>query len=76
VLPVFPSRVPRESVERQLAPVFAECDDLWYVRSRPWDSDPHGYVKAALERHYRRVQLLEYNGVEVFRYSSGNIHQP
>lgn len=74
VRPVFAGRVSRESVERQLAPVFAECDNVWYVRARPWDSDPNRFVAEALEQRYHREQVIEYNGVKVFRYAAGIIH--
>lgn len=41
---------------------------LWYVRSRPWFDDPHGWIVAALEGRYRRMARHELEGVEVYLY--------
>ena len=74
VRPIFASaRVPRESVDSQLATVFAECETLWYLRARPWANDADAYIVEALEARYRRLQLIEYDGVELFHYASGDL---
>jgi uncharacterized membrane protein len=76
-LPVYPvyasARVPRSSVDRQLARIFADCQNLWYVRAREWVNDPDGDLLAAFEKQYQRAQLVEFNGVELYLFRSRDL---
>ena len=55
-------------VDRQLGEVFAWCNSVWYVRARPWVDDPDGYLVDQISDHYRQLQLVEFEGVEVYHF--------
>jgi uncharacterized membrane protein len=59
---------PREVVDRQLNEVFAWCNSVWYVRARPWVDDADGYLIDRIAGHYRELQLVEFEGVEVYHF--------
>jgi hypothetical protein len=76
VRPVFASaRIPRESVDRQLASALAECDGVWYVRAREWANDPDGYILDSLGQRMTPLQTIEFDGVTVFRFVPGHLQQ-
>lgn len=75
VHPVFAApRVSKESVDAQLADAVADCSNVWYVRARPWVNDPDGYLVDTLDARCSRLQLIELEGVEIYRYASGHSH--
>jgi uncharacterized membrane protein len=76
IRPVFASsRIPRESVDRQLANALAECGGVWYVRAREWANDPDGYILQALAQRLTLLQTIEFDGVTVFRFTAGHLPQ-
>jgi len=60
---------PRVIVDRQLQEVFAWCNSVWYVRARPWVNDPDGYVLSRISGHYGEMQVVEFEGVELYHFS-------
>jgi uncharacterized membrane protein len=46
----------------------AEKRYLWYVRARAWVDDPHGELRATLDRRFPRVGVFRLPGVEVLLY--------
>ena len=51
------------------ARTMGECDVVWYVRSREWDSDPSGRLPRALEKTYKETErVYGLTGVQVFKY--------
>jgi len=69
VHPVFGEGVPEESVTRQLDTVFAACNEVWYVRARPWVDDADGAIAAAFLDRYTLVETTRFHGVELMRLS-------
>ena len=59
---------PRDSVDRQLSEVFAWCNSVWYVRARPWVDDADGYVMGQISDHYRTLQIVNFEGVELYHF--------
>lgn len=64
---VFANGVPRDSVQRQLDEVFAACNEVWYVRARPWVDDPDGTIVASFRERYREMETTRFHGVELIR---------
>jgi mannosyltransferase len=65
-------REPAGMVERQLQDLYSSCPSFWYVRARPWVDDPDGSVLAAIESRYHAVEEMNFPGVRVIHFSSGN----
>ncbi len=61
-----PSGQNREQLETRLAGVFAECNRVWYIRSRPWVDDPAGTVLETFRRNYRQSDVIYFDGVDLF----------
>jgi uncharacterized membrane protein len=59
---------PRAVLERQLREIFAWCNSVWYIRARPWVDDPNGYVLERMSDHYRELQLVDFDGVQLYRF--------
>ena len=59
---------PREVVDRQLREVFAWCNSVWYVRARPWVDDADGYVMGRVSDHYQQLQVIHFEGVELYHF--------
>jgi mannosyltransferase len=43
-------------------------DHLWLVELRPWETDPKGIVKAALDTSYNVLAHQAFPGVDIYRY--------
>jgi len=65
---VFAAGIPDESVERQLAGVFAACNQVWYVRARPWVDDADGKLFESFLGRYTLVETTRFHGVELLRF--------
>jgi len=63
-----PIGTPRERFDEQLGRVLAACGEIWYVRSRPWSYDPHDRALAALDEERTRSEVVEFDGVTVYRF--------
>jgi len=60
---------PPAVVEERIARTMGDCDVVWYVRSREWDSDPAGEIPLALEKAYKETErVYGMTGVQVFKY--------
>ena len=53
-------------MENDLEKVFANCDELWYVRAREWANEGMGYLPDALAREYDMSEVKQYDGVTLF----------
>jgi hypothetical protein len=58
--------------ERQLQDLYSSCPSFWYMRARPWVDDPDGSVLAGIEARYHAVAEMNFPGVRVIHFSSGN----
>jgi hypothetical protein len=65
-----PPGLARAVVDRRLAPLFAWCNSLWYIRARPWVDDGDGYVLERLSSRYRRSQVIQFDGVELIHFEA------
>ncbi|UCG51263.1 MAG: glycosyltransferase family 39 protein [Candidatus Latescibacterota bacterium] len=63
-----PPGTPLERVDQQVEGLFANCDTVWYLRAREWVADPEGYLVGELDRRYHQAELIELNGVTLYRY--------
>jgi uncharacterized membrane protein len=59
-------------MERQLQDLYSSCPSFWYLRARPWVDDPDGSVLSAIQSRYRAVEEMDFPGVHVIHFSSGN----
>jgi len=65
-------REPAGVMDRQLQELYASCPSFWYVRARPWVDDADGSVLAAIQLHYRAAEEMNFPGVRVIHFTSGN----
>jgi hypothetical protein len=65
-------REPAGVMDRQLQDLYASCPSFWYVRARPWVDDADGSVLAAIQSHYRAAEEMNFPGVRVIHFTSGN----
>jgi protein-S-isoprenylcysteine O-methyltransferase Ste14 len=65
-------REPAGMTERGLQDLYSSCPSFWYLRARPWVDDPDGSVLAAIEARYHAVEEMNFPGVRVIHFSSGN----
>jgi 4-amino-4-deoxy-L-arabinose transferase-like glycosyltransferase len=65
-------REPAGMTERQLQDLYSSCPSFWYMRARPWVDDPDGSVLAGIEARYHAVAEMNFPGVRVIHFSSGN----
>ncbi len=64
-----PAGTPSAVTEERVARWMGECEVVWYVRSREWDSDPSGDIPRALGKTYRETEsVYGMTGVQVFKY--------
>lgn len=62
----------RDRVDAQLAPLFAACNSVWYVRARAWVDDYNDYLLHSVESRYTVVEEARFDGVEVFHFQRKN----
>jgi hypothetical protein len=41
---------------------------LWLIEIRPWESDPHGQIRAVFDKLGRRSGYKKFSGVEIYIY--------
>jgi hypothetical protein len=58
---------PRALSER-LQKLGEDHDHLWLVAVRPWEVDPTGRVKSALDAEYPLIQRQQFPGVDIAAY--------
>jgi uncharacterized membrane protein len=58
----------RSRVDAQLAPLFAACNSVWYLRARPWVDDPDGYLTGELRARYTVVEQAQFDGLRVIHF--------
>jgi uncharacterized membrane protein len=61
-----PPGTPHSRVDKQLQPVFAKCDTVWYIRAREWADDSDGYLLDLLQQNYTMSEVIVLDGVTVF----------
>jgi hypothetical protein len=61
-----PNAAPTMSHDAQLAPVFANCDRVWFVRAREWVAEPNDEILERMNAAYRVTERVEYDGVTLF----------
>jgi uncharacterized membrane protein len=59
----------RERLDTRLEVIFAECNSVWYLRSRPWVDDADGYVLETCRSRYRQSDVIYFDGVELFYFT-------
>jgi hypothetical protein len=42
--------------------------ELWLVTIRPWEDDPQGLLKAALDARHRLIERQSFPGIEIYAY--------
>jgi 4-amino-4-deoxy-L-arabinose transferase-like glycosyltransferase len=55
-------------LDTNLRALVKQSGQLWIVEIRPWETDPEGNVKAALDNLSRAVQRASFPGVEIYSY--------
>jgi uncharacterized membrane protein len=45
-----------------------DYERLWLVEIRPWEADPNGTVRAALEERYSVLEHREWPGIDIYAY--------
>ena len=65
-------REPAGTMERQLQDLYSSCPSFWYLRARPWVDDPDGSILSAIESRYHAVEEMNFPGVRVIHFTSGN----
>jgi hypothetical protein len=58
----------RETVHGKVKELAERYDRLWFLSIRPWETDPNGNVKAALDNSLYKNHDLALPGVEISSY--------
>jgi uncharacterized membrane protein len=55
-------------LQTALRHLIRDCNRLWLIEIRPWERDPQGKIKAALDRAYKRIEQKHFPGVAIHSY--------